>query len=439
MTPSTSTEQHPHLLRVISRWEIVALSVNDVVGSGVYLILPVAAAALLGPASIWAILAAGLAVLLLVLCFAEAGSLFDKAGGAYLYTRAAFGDFVAFEVGWMTCIARVSTIAGLSVFFARSVGYLWEGARDGIGKWVTVLVTLTALTFVNIRGVKSGARAAVVLTWGKIVPLALFVVVGLFAMKWGRVFPIPTPARENFGPAALLVLFAYAGFENTAAPAGEFKNPRRDIPFALIVTILLVTGIYTLVELVAIGTIPVLGVSDTPLAHAMRQIIGPAGGFILTLGAALSVLGTINNTILSGPRYLYALAERGVLPSFFARVHPKFHTPHVAILTQSGLAIGLMLTGTAEQLAELSVVARLATYVGTAAAVPILRRKMAGKEQALRLPGGAAIPAAALAICVLFLSAATMKNLIAGGVALLVGGAIFLLRRGSLPPPEELG
>lgn len=439
--PREAKDEAPHLVRVVSRWEIVALSVNDVVGSGVYLILPVAAAALLGPASVWAILAAGLAVLLLVLCFAEAGSRFDKAGGAYLYTRAAFGDFVAFEIGWMTCIARVSSIAGLSVFFARSVSYLWEGAREGVGKWLVVLGTLAALTIVNIRGVKSGARAAVVLTWGKILPLALFVLVGLFAMNWGHVFPIPMPARENFGPAALLVLFAYAGFENTAAPAGEFKNPKRDIPFALIVTILLVTGIYTLVELVAIGTIPAEGAGDTPLAHAMRRILGPAGGFILTLGATLSVLGTINNTILSGPRYLYALAERGVLPSLFARVHPRFHTPHVAILTQSSLAAALMLTGTAEQLAELSVVARLATYVGTAAAVPVLRRKASASgaaDRTLTLPGGPLIPALALAICVLFLSAATMKNLVAGGIALAVGGVIFALRRGGLPPPEAL-
>src|SRR5688572_31787462 len=126
---TNANAEHPHLLRVISRWEIVALSVNDVIGSGVYLILPVAAATLLGPASVWAILGAGLAVFLLVLCFAEAGSLFDKAGGAYVYTRAAFGDFVGFQVGWMTWIARIATVAGLSVFFSRAVGFLWEGAR----------------------------------------------------------------------------------------------------------------------------------------------------------------------------------------------------------------------------------------------------------------------------------------------------------------------
>ena len=422
------------LLRVITRWEIVALSINDVIGSGVYLILPVAAAALLGPASVWAILAAGVAVVLLVLCFAEAGSLFDRAGGAYVYTRAAFGDLVGFEVGWMTWIARVASVAGLSVFFARAVGFLWEGARGGAGKWATILLGLAVLTAINVRGVKSGARTAVLLTWGKVLPLALFVAVGIFFVQWGRVFPVPMPAGGNFGKAALLVLFAYAGFENTAAPAAEFRNPRRDVPFALIVMIALVTAIYTTVQLVAIGTIDNLGASPTPLADAARQMMGPIGGFLLTLGAALSVLGTNNNTILSGPRYLYALAETGALPPVFARIHPKYHTPYVAILTQSGIAAALMLTGTAEQLAELSVIARLATYIGTAAAVPVLRRKMPATERAVRLPGGALIPLAALAICLVFLSSATSKNLVAGAIALAVGAAIFLSRRRAVRP-----
>jgi len=422
------------LLRVVSRWEIVALSVNDVIGSGVYLVLPVAAAALLGPASVWAILAAGGAVLLLVLCFAEAGSLFDRAGGAYVYTRAAFGRFVGFEVGWMTWIARVASVAGLSVFFARAVGFLWEGARSGAGRWATILLPLAALTAINVVGVKSGARTAVVLAWGKVLPLALFVAVGAFGIVWSRVFPVPMPAQGHFREAALLVLFAYAGFENTAAPAAEFRNPRRDVPFALIVMIAIVTGIYVLVQLVAIGTIPNLGASETPLADAARQMMGPIGGFLLTLGAALSVLGTNNNTILSGPRYLYALAEAGALPTFFARVHPRYRTPHVAILTQSAIAAALMLTGTAEELAELSVIARLATYIGTAAAVPVLRHKMPATSRTFRLPGGLLIPAAALAVCVVFLSAAKVQNLVAGAIALAAGALIFQWRRGALRP-----
>jgi amino acid transporter len=418
------------LLRAVSRWQIVALSVNDVIGSGVYLILPVAAALLLGPASVWAILVAGFAVLLLVLCFAEASSLFDRPGGAIVYTQAAFGDFVGFEVGWMTWIARISSIAGLSVFFARAVGYLWPAAKSGVGQWATIVLPLLVLTWINVRGVKSGARTAVVLAWGKVLPLVLFVAVGLFFVDWGRVFPVPMPERANFMKAALLVLFAYAGFENTPAPAGEFLNPKRDVPFALIMQIGIVTAIYTAVQLVAIGTVPNLGASPTPLADAAAMMLGPVGGLILTLGAVLSVLGTNNNTVLAGPRYLYALAQMGKLPPVFAKIHPRFRTPHVAILTQTGVALLLMLTGTAEELAVLSAIARLATYIGTAAAVPVLRRKLPATPRTIRLPGGPLIPIAALAICVLFLSAAEKKNWIAGGIALAVGALIYSVPRG---------
>ena len=417
------------LLRAVSRWQIVALSVNDVIGSGVYLILPVAAAQLLGPASVWAILVAGFAVLLLVLCFAEASSLFDRPGGAIVYTQAAFGDFVGFEVGWMTWIARISSIAGLSVFFARAVGYLWPAAKSGVGQWLTIVLPLLVLTAINVRGVKSGAHTAVVLAWGKVVPLVLFVVVGIFWVDWNRIFPVPMPERANFMKAALLVLFAYAGFENTPAPAGEFRDPKRDVPFALIMQIVIVTAIYTAVQLVALGTVPNLGASPTPLADAAAMMIGPVGGLILTLGAVLSVLGTNNNTVLAGPRYLYALAEMGKLPRVFGRIHTRYRTPHIAILTQTGVALLLMLTGTAEELAVLSAIARLATYIGTAAAVPVLRRKLPATERTIRLPGGPLIPIAALAICLLFLSAAEAKNWIAGGIALAVGAAIYAAAR----------
>jgi amino acid transporter len=155
-------------------------------------------------------------------------------------------------------------------------------------------------------------------------------------------------------------------------------------------------------------------------------MMGPVGGFILTLGAILSVLGTNNNTVLAGPRYLYALAASGRLPAFFARIHPKYRTPHVAILTQTAVAVGLMLTGTAEDLAVLSAIARLATYLGTVLSVPVLRRKMPQTPRTIRLPGGDAIPIVAFAICLLFLSAAEKKNWIGGSIALAIGAVIYV-------------
>src|SRR5687768_1287801 len=201
------------LRRVVTRWELVGIAINDVIGSGVYL-LPAAAAALLGPASLWAVLLAGGAVLLLVLCFAEAASHFDEPGSGYVYTREAFGPFVGFEVGWMTWLARVASVASLSNGFAQAMTFIWPGAGDGLTRVFMVALPLGLVTWINIVGVKQGARVAAGFTVAKLVPLLVLVIFGIFAVEWGRIFPVPAPDSAKFGEAALLLLFAYAGFEN---------------------------------------------------------------------------------------------------------------------------------------------------------------------------------------------------------------------------------
>ncbi|HEV2853926.1 MAG TPA: APC family permease [Thermoanaerobaculia bacterium] len=433
--PPTTDLQGLAMRRAVSRWEIVAFSVNDVIGSGVYL-LPAAAAAVLGARSIGAVALAGFAVLLLVLCFAEAGSYFDRPGSAYLYTREAFGGLVGFEVGWMTWLARVSSVASLSVGFARALGYLWPAANVGTGKILAIVLPLLGLTAINLVGVKSGVRTAVFLAITKTLPLLIFIAVGVFFVSGSLVSSVaPKPGAGGLGDAVLLLLFAYAGFENTAAPAGEFKNPRRDVPFALIVQIVIVTLIYTAVQWVALGTLPGVVGSETPLADAAARFLGGWGGLLMTVGGVISILGTNSNTVLSGPRYLFALAEDGFGPAFLARLHPRYRTPAGAILLQTAIALPLALSGSFEKLATLSAVARLATYFGTALAVPVLRRKLP-RVGAVRLPGGPTIPIAASLLCVAFAASAKKENLIAGAVALVMGGLIYALRRRPAATPR---
>jgi amino acid transporter len=429
-TPADAADgSQPALRRVASRWEIVAFSVNDVIGSGVYL-LPAAAAAILAGASVWAVVLAGLAVALLVLCFAEASSYFDGAGGAYLYTRSAFGDLIGFEVGWMTWIARIASVASLSVGFAQALSYFWPAVSGGWARAVAIALPLLVLTLINAIGVKEGVRTAVFLAISKTVPLLIFIAAGTFAFSrdtWA--INASAPRTGTFGEAALLLLFAYAGFENTPAPAGEFKNPRRDVPFALIAQIVIVTLIYTAVQFIGLGTLPNVATSQTPLADAARPFLGGWGGWLMTFGAAVSILGSCSNTVLAGPRYLYALAADGFGPRFLAHVHPRYRTPIAAILLQSAIALPLALTGTFVGLAALSVVARLATYLGTALAVPVLRRKYADAPAAIRIPGGWLIPAASAVLCVVLAASAERRNLIAGAIALVVGFVIAQMRR----------
>lgn len=432
--PPEGRPGEPGLERVVSRWQIVGLSLNDVIGSGVYL-LPAAAAAFLGPGSLWAVGLAGLAILLLVLCFAEAASYFDEPGSGYLYARTAFGRVVGFEVGWMTWLARIASVASLSVGFAQALTALWPAAESGWGRTAAIVLPLVALTAINYVGVEAGARTAVFLVISKIVPLLVFVGLGLFAASAERVLAQPATEEGGLTAAALLLLFAYAGFENTAAPAGEYRDPRRDVPFALVSQITIVTLLYLGVQWVALGVLPEVARSATPLADAGRLLLGPWGAWLMTVGALLSILGTNSNTVLAGPRYLFALAREGFGPRplsrFLSYVHPRFHTPSRAILLQSAIALPLALSGSFVGLAALSIVARLTTYIGTAAAVPVLRRKLEAPPGSFRLPGGPAIPIAAIAVSLALAASATRANLIAAAVALAVG---LVLERFSPPP-----
>lgn len=403
---------------------------NGVIGSGVYL-LPAAAAALLGPASLWAVPLAGACVLLLALCFAEAGSHFDEPGAGYIYTREAFGEFAGFQVGWMTWLARLAAAAALWNGFVQALSFVLPGAGEGLTRVAIIMLPLTSFCVVHLIGVQHAARLEVGLTIAKILPLLLLVAFGIPAVNGSLIFPMPVPEASSLGAASLLLLFAYAGFENTAAAAGEFENPKRDVPFALLAVIGAVTLLYTLIQLVALGTVPDLGIraDGAPLADSAAILLGAWAGLAMTAGAALSIGGNVGNTMLVGSRYLYALASSGFGPRILARVHPRFQTPAWAIVTQAGIIAVLALSGSFVQLALLSIVARLATYIGTAAAVPILRKKFSVTEHTIVLPGGATIPILGLLVCVAFLASSTAENLVGGAIALVIGSAVYALQR----------
>jgi len=428
MPPESGSIQAPTLRRAVTRWQIVGLALNDVIGSGIYL-LPAAATALLGSASLLAVCAAGAVVALVVLCFAEASTYFDRPGSAYLYTREAFGDLVGFEVGWMAWLTRVAAAASLSVGFAQAVSFLLPSVATGWPRALVIAGPLLGLAAINIVGIRSGVRTAMVLVVAKTIPLLLFIGVGALVFS-GEVFSSQSATSSGgLGSAALLLLFAYAGFENTPALAGEYRNPRRDVPFALLTQITLVTLLYVGVQAVCLGVLPDLGAATTPLADAGELLMGRWGGWMLTVGAVVSILGTNSNTALAGPRYLFAVADDGFLPQVLGRIHPRYRTPATAIAVQTSIALPLALSGSFEGLAALSVVARLATYLGTAAAVPVLRRRMTAPPGSFRLPGGVAIPLVAAVLAIALGASASPGNLLAAAIALVIGGVLFAWSR----------
>jgi amino acid transporter len=407
---------------------LTAIAVNGVIGSGIF-VLPATVAALLGPASPVAYLLAALVAALVVACFAEAGSLFDRTGGPYLYAREAFGPFVGFQVGWAFFLSRLAAGAAIGNAFAAYLGYLWPAAAKGPGRVAAITVLLAALAAVNVAGVRYGGWTVNVLTVAKLVPLLLFAAVGLAHADPERYSLLAWPESTPLKQASLLLIFAFGGFENASVPGDESRDPRNHLPVALLAAIALTAVLYVVIQVVALGTLPGLARDPTPLASAARGFLGPAGALAIALGAIVSTAGSSSALALVGPRILYALADGGQLPAVLARVHPRFRTPHVSVVLFALLTWGVALAGDFARLAAVSALARLVFSAVTCLAVPVLRRKMPDTERRFRVPGGALVPGAATVLS-LWLLTGVDRTQAAGAAAALVAGLFLYLAFG---------
>lgn len=418
------------LVRTVGFWGLVAMCINAVVGSGVFL-LPHESYTLLGAFSLWAPLLFAIPVFILVLNFAEAASHFEQPGGAYLYARSAFGDFVGFETGWMNWIARVTSLASLSNGFVLALALLQPSLGVGGQRAAVITAATLILAIIHYLGVRYGAASIYIFTFGKLVPLIGFIIISLAVWKTNPIpgsFVLPG-AGTNWSDAALFMLFAYAGFENLGVPAGEFKNPRRDLPLALLVGILAIAAIYALVQLGAMSALPDLSQSKTPIASAAAELVGPIGAFVVTIGALLSMAGTNSGTMLEGSRLLYALSlDRRMGPVSY--VHPRFRTPSVAIAIHTTVALALALGGSFRQLALISAMARLTTYLVTCLAIPRLRKLNANpSKEGFRTPGGLLFPILGVLVSLVFVYNLNAQKLLVAAIALTVGAVLYFVSK----------
>jgi basic amino acid/polyamine antiporter, APA family len=417
------------LRRELGRWDLTAIGINQVIGGAVFA-MPAALAAIVGGWSPFLIVGVGIASMLIALTFAEVGSRFESTGGPYIYTRAAFGRFPAFEVGWMQWFTRVASWASVINVLVASLGFYWPAVTAGPARTILLTSIIAVLALINILGIRQSAWVVNGLTIGKLVPLALFIVVGLTALNVTALRTGPVPPLPDLSKSALLLIFAYGGYEVIPVPAGESKNPRRDVPFALIMTIVIVTVVLALAQIVSLGTLPDLATSKTPLADAASRFMGATGAAVITLGAVLSTLGNNMGQALSGSRSLFALAEQGDVPRVFARVHPRFGTPVVAIVSTALVSLVLATTGSFVTMAAVSAVSRLVVYVATCAAALRLRSpRFAGQvaEPTMRVPLGPVIPSLAILIALAILAGATPQQLRAGVYALAAGAVLYII------------
>jgi basic amino acid/polyamine antiporter, APA family len=420
-------------VRGVSRFALVALMLNMTFGAGIFG-LPSKVHALAGTYGLLAYVACAFVIGCIALCVAEVSSRFTLTGGPYLYAQVAFGPLVGFLVGWLMWVTRVCAIAAISNVMASYLAFFWAPAASGWRHSAVIGAVLAALTAINLVGVRRAAGAASALTIGKLIPLLLFVVVGLFFVVPHRFANAALPSAGSFTQAVLLLIFAFGGFEASVIIAGESGNPRRDMPLALLVSLASATVIYLLIQIVCIGTLPALATSETPLAAACVQFAGPLGGAAISLGALIATFGSLCASILLGSRLPFAMAEQNQLPRWFARTNDRFRTPHVAIVITAGIAAALAITGSFTYLFTLSAVSRLLCYLSAALALPVLRNRGGRDPASFTLPAAGFVVTLTVLLCVWLMVRSGARELRDVAIALAAGVLLHLAHRASRRP-----
>lgn len=410
---------------------IILLGFNAIVGSGIFL-LPNQAMKLIGPTSLFVILFDAFLAVTIALCFAEMGGIFKKNGGPYVYTREAFGSFAAFEVGIMTYAICVIAWATMAVGLTTALSVFWPGADKGVTKDILVTAFIIALGILNILGVNFTKIIMNIATVGKIIPLVIFIVIGVFFMKINNFIPMlphGTYISGSFGAAALLIFFAFTGFESIALAAEDMENPSKNIPRAIIIVMILVSAVYILIQAVSIGVLGSALANDvTPVATASSRFLGSGGGILVSLGILVSIIGINIASSFSSPRMAVALANDGLLPKVIGKYN-KLNTPYVAIILTVILTIPIALSGSFTELALISAISRFAQYLPTCLAVPVLRWKKPGIKRSFKIPFGPVIPIIAVLVSIWILFQSSTQEIIWGLGGLIVAIPLYFIMK----------
>lgn len=432
-----------NLKREIGPWALALAIVNVVVGSGIF-VIPAIIAEGLGGAAILAYLVCGAIILSIGLCFAELGSKTTVSGGIYTYIENAFGPYAGFLGNnlylWGGCIMSDAAIANALV---NTLKYFFPALGDGTFRVVFLFLVFAGLALLNIRSVKHGVGFVKFTAFGKLLPLLFLVGAGAFFVEPENLKWVIAPTIGNVGAASLLLFFAFLGLEVPLSNGGEMKNPGRTVPLGIILGVSVVLVLYISIQLVTQG---VLGdnfvvYKDAPLAAVAGIALGKPGTVFIISITAISMLGALGGQILSNPRTLFAGARDGLMPGSFAKVHPRFFTPYVAIAFYTAVGFVLAVLGGFQQLAVISSAAVLTLYLGVVLATVKLRRKApATTGKAFRLPGGFVIPLLAASGIVWLLSSLTKTEFAGLGIFIAVFSVIYVimkLMKRKMPPVQE--
>lgn len=402
------------------------LVLNAMIGAGIFA-LPGKVAVNAGLLSPWLFLGIGAVFLTVVLSFAELASYYRTTGGPVLYATDAFGPLVGFGTGWAIFLSRMTAFAANANVMATYLASLHDMFASPIARGAIISIVTIGLTWANVVGVKDGVRTLGVFTFLKVVPLVIMILLGLQYVTGATLLPGGDLVINEFGDTTLLLIYAYVGFETVAVTAGETSNPRRTLPRALVGTVIGTGILYFLIVLVFVSIIPAEGYENSTLVDVGRALAGPVGAIAITLAAVFSIGGNLAGSMLAAPRMIFSMAEKEMLPSWFAHIHPRYATPNRSILLMGGMALVLGLTGSFVFLAVASTVVRLLGYMICIASIPIVRRKAdeETREHAFQLPGWYLIPIAGFSICVWMLLHASRQSWEMVGVLLAIGFALY--------------
>jgi basic amino acid/polyamine antiporter, APA family len=420
------------LLRVIGLRRLVASVINSTIGAGIF-VLPAVVAAALGPAAPLAYIVCGVMMALIVLCFASAGSRVSLTGGLYAYVEAAFGPFVGVLAGVLYSLSASMAVAGVASVFVASLAAIWPPAGNPAVRAAVLMMLFGGLAAVNVRGVTPGARLVEAMTLAKLIPLGVLIIAGVWFVRPEHLVVSVLPPASALGRTAIVLIFAFVGVEVALVPSGEVSHPARTVPRAILIALAVTTTIYLAIQAVALGILgPALGdYASAPLAEAMARVVGPGGRLFVLAGAMVSMFGYVAGDMLGSPRALFALARDRMLPSALARVHPRFHTPHVAIVAYATFVAAVAVSSSFTQLAIVANVAILTMYLlCVLASYELQRRDVRSDGAPFVLPGGMAVPLVAAGLIVWLVSQATIRELTVEAVVLTCAALAYSLRRG---------
>jgi APA family basic amino acid/polyamine antiporter len=431
MKPQTRVEEP--LVRVMGTFALAAAIVNITIGGGIFR-LPANVAGSLGAAAPLAYLVCAVAMGLIVLCIADAGSRVSLTGGPYAYVGTAFGPYAGFISGVLLWMLGTFATAAVATVFSSSVGLLVPALAGRSMEILTLVVAFGFWSVVNLRGARLGVRLNSIATVAKLLPLLLIALAGLFFIRADNLQWTTTPSAADVARTSLLLIFAFAGIEVALVPSGEVRDTARTVPRAIALAMVGITALYILLQVVAQGVLgdalPQAAVS--PLADTAGASLGEWARNLLLVGAVVSMFGYLGGVTLSMPRMLFAFARDGFLPGSLGSVHPRFRSPHVAILVQSLMALALAVSGTFEKLAILANVSALALYLGCALAAWRLRALGVATEDTapFRIPFGQAVPWLACGVIVWLLTGLTRDEWLAFGACLAAGTLLYFSTRG---------